>query len=96
MIDLNVPSKAKTILKALSSETVPVSANWIARVAWKRKSHLDQKLKIVRRVLRHLKRAKLVDWVERFERAFYKGQGFILERSGFGWEITDAGQALLG
>jgi hypothetical protein len=90
-----VQGKDLTVLKALASESNPVSDGWIARVAWKRKSHLDQKLKLVRRILRVLRRAKLVDYVERFERAYYKGQGFVLERSGFGWEITDAGATLV-
>jgi hypothetical protein len=90
-----VQGKELTILKALASEVGPVSDSWIARVAWKRKSHLDQKLKIVRRALRFMRREKLVDYVERLERAFYKGKGFVLERAGFGWEITDAGQKLV-
>lgn len=90
-----VQGKDLTILRALASESAPVGEAWIARVAWKRKSHLDEKLKIVRRAIRRLERDGLVSFEERLDRVYVKGQGYVGKRSGFGWEITEAGRELV-
>jgi hypothetical protein len=88
--------KSASVLKALALEPAPVNADWIAYTAWKRKSHLDEKKKLVRKLLRELLRDKLVERAHCLHKEFEKGMGRVVEKDDcLGWQITAAGRQLM-
>jgi len=88
--------KSASVLKALALEPAPVNAAWVAYAAWKRKSHLDEKLRLVRRLLRELLRAKLVEKAHCLHKEFEKGMGRVVKKDDcLGWQITIAGRQLV-
>lgn len=88
--------KHASVLKVLKNELAPVSEDWVAFAAWKRKSHLDEKRKLVRRALRELKRQGYVQQARFVHKEHRRGVGTVqVTDDGLGWILTTAGRAAL-
>lgn len=84
--------KALSIMKVLVVEPAPVSDSWIAYAAWKRKSHLDEKRRLVRRTLRRLQHAGYVRLSPFLYKESRRGVGRVVVRDDcLGWQATPAG-----